>query len=1331
MDYDKSGIKIDKLNRSNYHIWKQKIELILAHREVDDVVDELNPFSPTKDPVEYKKWEQRDKQARVLIGLSLSDDMLENIRGCTSSKSMLDKINNVFRRRTLLNKMRVRREFHTVEMRAGEGMLSFINRVKELGSVLRSMEANLDEQEIAMTILCGLPPEYEALVTTLDALSADSAVFNLDLVESRLLQEEQRQQQKQTSNADATALISNSYRRRPTSNQRQPACTYCGRRGHSEQKCWDKHPSMRPQKFSAREPLRANQAFVSSTINGESEDTGDESVCLFLKPEGNNPQANSKSVWFIDSGASAHMTHDKQLFSSLCDIVPFPVQMGDNSELTVTGKGVVDLKLRVNGAWKYIKLQDVLYVPYLKYSLISTGALVNKGAKITYDHSGVQITKAGKLVAAGNISGSMFIINALSVPEKPQHVLFADCNVWHARLGHIQFEKVSKMSKSGAVRGLQISGGAKDDICKSCTSAKLTRKSIPKSSGARHSERLGIVYSDVCGPLQIKSKGGARYFVTFIDDYSRWTIAFTIRAKSEVFSKFKEYLAAAERITGNKVRALHTDNGGEYTSGEFVQFMKSRGIASRRTCANTPQQNGIAERLNRTLLNMCRAMLEEKRVPKEFWADAITTAVYLQNRITSSSLPINKTPYELWHNRKPDISHFRVFGSPCWYHVQDPPNGKLGSRAKEAILIGYASNHKAYKLYDFSSSKVVISRDVIFEEAKMNEMLKDLPSDSIEYPDDISSTAKEAIREVEESNAEKEYKVSEPDVPSQSDNQKTTECEDGGGNSYYDGLRRSARVRRGPGQWWKGTSAFTAQIADEHLSYSQATKGEEADSWAKAIQSEMESLKKNGTWVLVPQEQAKNLLTCKWVFKRKDAIKENGTKFLKYKARLVTRGFQQLHGIDYDETFAPVVKHSTLRIFLAIVAVDNLELHQMDVKTAFLNGDLDEDIYMKQPEGFVNEDYPNHVCKLVKALYGLKQAPRKWFEKINTFLCSIPGFESCPYDPCFYVRRSEEGLIMITLYVDDLLIAGKPLAAVLNLKKKLSTMFEMEDCGEAKVCLGLEITRNREQNSLKISQKSYLQKVLCRFGMDEAKSVCTPMQSQIEDSALKDVEADSNLYSQAIGSLMYLMVCTRPDIAFAVGRLSQYMNSPTMQLWTCVKRVFRYLQGTRENGITYTKSPTNTIHLLGYSDSDWAGCKLDRKSTSGYVFCVSGGAVSWKSKKQTVVTTSTAEAEYMALGSAAQECVWLGRILNFAIADRSEIPSLLVDNQGSIRMAKNDISGNRTKHIDIKYHLVRDLLRENHFALKYCASAEMTADIFTKPLDKTLYERFRAKMGLL
>lgn len=295
---------------------------------------------------------------------------------------------------------------------------------------------------------------------------------------------------------------------------------------------------------------------------------------------------------------------------------------------------------------------------------------------------------------------------------------------------------------------------------------------------------------------------------------------------------------------------------------------------------------------------------------------------------------------------------------------------------------------------------------------------------------------------------------------------------------------------------------------------------------------------------------------------------------------------------------------------LAILANEDLELHQMDVKMAFLHGELTEDIFMTQPEGYVDQKYPDYFWKLKKALYGLNQAPRRWFEKINDYLGKDLWFESCLYDSRFYVRRMNGCVLTITIYVDDILIAGNSLKAISEIKEEQAKVFEMKDCGEAKVCLGFEIVRNRKLKLLKLKQEAYAEKVLSRSDMTKSKAVNTPMEAQL-DKAITDEELiDENLYAQAIRSLMYLMICSRPDIGLVEGRLTQYINKPAKSLWTCVKRVLRYICGTASAGLVSSAQTDNSSVPVGYSDLDWAGCKIDRNSTPGYVFCVSGGAIS-------------------------------------------------------------------------------------------------------------------------
>ena len=473
-----------------------------------------------------------------------------------------------------------------------------------------------------------------------------------------------------------------------------------------------------------------------------------------------------------------------------------------------------------------------------------------------------------------------------------------------------------------------------------------------------------------------------------------------------------------------------------------------------------------------------------------------------------------------------------------------------------------------------------------------------------------------------------------------------------------------------------------------------------------------------------------NVLTTKWVFKRKLQANAQADASIRYKARLVCRGFEQKHGIDYEETFAPVMRLTTFRIFFAICASLGVKAHLMDVVTAFLNGEIDKEIYVEQPEGFRNSEHPEYVCKLNKSLYGLKQAPRLWHKKIDDFLTKSLEFQTSPYEPCLYYRKYRDSFTMIALYVDDLLIAATKNDIIGDLKVQLSSKFKMNDCGIASLCLGVEIEHNYKGDFITLSQKIYTAKVLERFGMQNSKPVSTPMDGQLTVDELNSEAIDTTVYRQALGSLMYLAIGTRPDITFAVSRLAQYVERPTNALWLRVKRIFRYLSGSKYLGLRYHNSMS--IEQVGYSDSDWGGCPVQRKSTSGYVFTMSNAAVCWKSKKQGCIAQSSSEAKYIALATAVKESVWLTKLLNIVTPFHyKKSPRIYVDNQGSISIAKKNTSATRTKHIDIQYHFARDCLEKGLYQIAYIPTAEMIADILTKPLSRLLFQKFREKLGLV
>ena len=478
------------------------------------------------------------------------------------------------------------------------------------------------------------------------------------------------------------------------------------------------------------------------------------------------------------------------------------------------------------------------------------------------------------------------------------------------------------------------------------------------------------------------------------------------------------------------------------------------------------------------------------------------------------------------------------------------------------------------------------------------------------------------------------------------------------------------------------------------------------------MKDEMKSLEKNVTWQLAELPKGKRALSNKWVFRLKE--EQDGTK--RYKARLVVKGFQQKAGIDYTEIFSPVVKMTTIRLLLSIVVNANLHLEQLDVKTAFLHGDLEEEIYMLQPEGFAEKGKEKLVCKLRKSLYGLKQAPRQWYKKFDSFMADT-GFERSDSDHCCFVKRfANSSYVILLLYVDDMLLAGSSLVEINKVKQQLAKQFEMKDLGAANHILGMRISRGRD-GSLFLSQAEYVKKVLARFSMSDAKAVGSPLAAHFSLSKKQSPSDEegkdrmSNIpYASAIGSLMYAMVCTRPDIAHAVGVVSRYMSNPGKHHWEAVKWILRYLSGTVSLALCFRKTSEG---LHGYVDADMAGDLDSRKSTTGCVCTYGGTAVSWTSKLQKIVALSTTEAEYVAMTEASKEMIWLQGFLE-ELGQKTDKGVLHCDSQSAVQLAKNPVFHSRTKHIQIRYHFIRAVLEDGIFALEKIEGAKNPADMLTK-----------------
>jgi hypothetical protein len=511
--------------------------------------------------------------------------------------------------------------------------------------------------------------------------------------------------------------------------------------------------------------------------------------------------------------------------------------------------------------------------------------------------------------------------------------------------------------------------------------------------------------------------------------------------------------------------------------------------------------------------------------------------------------------------------------------------------------------------------------------------------------------------------------------------------------------------------------------------FEEAMRSPEARQWKIAMDSEVYSLEENVTWNLVRLPNERKVIRGRWVY----SLKDNG----RFKARWVAKGFEQQHGIDYNQTYASVVR--AFRTIFALATLHSWEIQQMDAVTAFLNSELptDQQVYVEQPHGYA---VGTSVCLLQKALYGLKQSPRAWYQTIQSFL-SKHGYHACTADESIFVSKEKQ--IIIAIYVDDILIASLSKEDIEEAKTIFKAEYKMKDLGNISRYLGLDVTQSTDRSSLQISQRSYIQEILRTYGFSDCNPTATPMDpGMILQKSQEEVNVElQQKYQEAIGSLMYVMVQTRPDIAYAVSTVAQFSSNPNDMHWNAVKRIFRYLKGSLNLGIEYSRGTKQAEILTGYSDADYAGDQDTRRSTSGFVFMLAGGPITWASKKQTSVALSTCEAEYMAMSKASTEAMWLRKLLHetdFSTPssppqtnlDIEIKPILYADNQGAIALAANPVFHNKTKHIENQYHYIRERLTEESIEIKHIFTDNMIADGLTKPLPRIRFQRFVHQLGL-
>ena len=665
------------------------------------------------------------------------------------------------------------------------------------------------------------------------------------------------------------------------------------------------------------------------------------------------------------------------------------------------------------------------------------------------------------------------------------------------------------------------------------------------------------------------------------------------------------------------------------------------------------------------------------------------------------------------------------------------------------MFLGYPEGVKGYKVWLLEEKKCVTSRDVRFNEGVFYKAQnQDQPDTDTATTTGVENGANTEDQVSSETPNTDQGGAAEEDLGAVSGNEEEDQAFDTFSDDidphaeqlgdYVLARDRERRVSKPNARYAQADLIAFALVSaslisgEEPSDLNEAKRCKEWPLWKKAMQEEMDSLHKNQTWDIVKRPEKKRIVGSKWIFKLKPGIP--GVESARFKAKLVAKGFSQVEGVDYHEVFSPVVKHTSIRILLSLTAMFDLELEQLDVKTAFLHGKLDEQIYMQQPEEFIAPGDEEKVCLLKKSLYGLKQSPRQWYLRFDLFMFN-QGFIRSKFDSCVYITKLKNGNYMyLLIYVDDMLIACKDKFQIQKLKDQLSSEFDMKDLGPASKILGMNIERDRDKGILRLSQKSYLEKVARSFGLDKAKAVSTPIGAQFKLMSLTEQELDNQAkymekipYSNCVGSLMYGMISTRPDIAYGVSLVSRFMSKPGKTHWEAAKWLVRYIKGASDLSLVYTSNQSSHCKVQGYCDSDYAGDLDKRRSLSGYVFTVGENTVSWKASLQHVVALSTTEAEYISLTEAVKEGLWLKGFMSELGYDQ-DCAEIYCDSQSAIHLSKNTMYHERTKHIDVRLHFIRDIIAEGVIKVKKICTDVNPADILTKvvPIDK-----FRNALDLL
>lgn len=1411
MSKEDDDVRLPMLSGDNYCQWAMKMRLILTAKGLEDIV------------LQDSKSEDKRKAARasMVIVNSLDDKNLAIIAACGSPREIWTRLESEYSEQETIGLEAVLTEFYSLKKKPNQSISEYVAYVYKLVLKMSQLGRETDKDAQMAKIISGLPADYFNFKRTWDMSAASVKTPELLL---SMLKKEEAALKPGSSNE---ALLARRKPNKGNSNNRankkdidakkaSSQCKYCGTTGHWWSEC--------PTRPSDWKPPRSEK---DNSRRGNSKNDNAKRV---QKPvAGQNLPALSaithyddQNAWLLDSGCSIHMTGNRGWIEHYEPLeTPESISFGDGSVLYAQGKGVVYLMSDIGNKEIKIQLTDVYYVPKAAVNLFSVGRCSILGTQITFLDDKVKLNQNGKMIATGfRANNNIYRLNFR--PCSTANIARSDRTVeeWHRVLGHAGVHQVEKLAKLGCVDGMQIVREPTGFGCGGCSAAKGKHCSHPPSDRPRATTTLERLHVDLVGPIKPLSLGGRAYFITIKDEFSSYLFARPIVTKADVWKDIKQLLDEIEALTHQRAKIIRSDNGSEFKNQDMAALCYSRGIYQEFSAPYTPQQNGEAERANQTLINTATAMIHDSPLSLELWAEAVCTAAYVRNRVISTRTD-GKTPFELFHKRKPNISNLLAFGQELFvYDDYHPKQSKFSPKMIEAFMVGYGPRVNTYRCFLKGTKEVRVTsnisvaghtsspktarqidrtKTVSIDDARdqiaqisapiyINDVVEPVYSNDnlegqstsygdesvIEMPtyeptapaygqdenDQIEIVSEEQIGPSTPSEEIRYPSLDNPTTPIMLRKAAPTVYNRQTPQSFFidlnDQMSRINRERldnRRPsgremattsGQQARATTRLVSGSPAKNIvtniinasrnlansyrsdsdkaarsafmsfsaimknsvpaSYSEALASPERANWLTAISNELNAHKKNGTWSLANRPADKQEISARWVFR----IKDDGT----FKARLVARGFAQVAGRDYDDVYAPVVRMDSVRLLFSICAQQELHYAQFDITTSFLYGTIDEESYMSAPEGL---SIPKgKSLRLHRSLYGLKQAPRCWNNRFSSMLKKFQ-MQKSNSDPCVYISVGQHP-VYLALYVDDGLIFCKDEAKIQELLKYLKREFEIRIV-TSQCFLGLQIEKDPSSSTIFLHQKEYIKRVLSRYGMNDSKVMPMPMELNhpLNKEEILNSKVVTNIpYAEAIGSLLYCAMGTRPDICYALSVLSKYTSAPRAAHWSAVKRVFRYLKGTADHGLLYKK--TDRAQLICYTDADWGGDHTNRRSISGMVTTLGTGPISYHAQQQSSASLSTTESEYIAASVAVQEVVWLKRFLDELKMPYARNTVVRCDNQSALKLIKNPEFHKRTKHIDIRYHFIREQYERKTFTIEYIKTEVQPADIFTKSM---------------